>query len=70
MYSHIMDPRTGYPAGKTLSASVIAPRTLTSEAWSKPFFILGREGSALAKSEGLRVFLCEDGAKISCAWLQ
>jgi len=70
MYSHIMDPRTGYPATKVLSASVIAPRTLESEAWAKPFFILGREAAAKAKSEGLRVFLCEDGAKISCAWLQ
>ncbi len=70
MYSHIMDPRTGYPATRTLSASVVAPRTLASEAWSKPFFILGREAAAMGKSEGLRVFLCEDGAKISCAWLQ
>jgi len=70
MYSHIMDPRTGYPATGILSASVIAPRTLTSEAWSKPFFILGREAAVKGTSEGLRVFLCEDGAKISCAWLQ
>jgi len=70
MYSHIMDPRTGYPATGVLSASVIAPRTLVSEAWTKPLFILGRDGAAKAKSQGLRVFLCEDGAKISCAWLQ
>src|SRR5712671_6013045 len=42
IYSHIMDPRTGFPAAGTLSASVIAPRTLDSEAWTKPFFINGR----------------------------
>ena len=70
MYSHIMDPRTGYPADRVLSASVIAARTLVSEAWTKPFFILGREAAAANKSEALRVFLCEDGARISCAWLQ
>ncbi len=64
MYSHIMDPRTGYPATGVLSASVIAPRTLMSEAWTKPFFILGRDWAAKARSKGLRVFLCEDGAKL------
>ncbi len=41
MYSHIMDPRTGYPAQGMLSTSVIAPRTLDSEAWTKPYYILG-----------------------------
>jgi len=70
MYSHIMDPRTGYPAAGVLSASVISAETLVSEAWAKPYFILGRKAAAKSKSEALRVFLCEDGAKISCAWLQ
>ncbi len=71
MYSHIMDPRNGYPASAgVVSASVRASRTLDSEAWTKPFFILGREWAAKHKPEGLRVFLCEDGAKTTCAWLQ
>ena len=70
IYSHIMDPRTGYPASGVLSASVIAPRTLTSEAWTKPFFILGRDWAARNKPEGLRVFFCEDRAELKCAWLQ
>ena len=42
-YSHIMDPRTGYPARGTSSVSVLAARTLDSEAWTKPFFINGRD---------------------------
>jgi thiamine biosynthesis lipoprotein len=71
IYSHIMDPRSGQPASAgVLSVSVLAPRTLESEAWTKPFFILGRPWAARHKPEGLRVFLCEDGAKTSCAWLQ
>jgi thiamine biosynthesis lipoprotein len=70
MYSHIMDPRTGYPASGVLSASVMAPRTLTSEAWTKPFFIQGRDWAEKNRPAGLRVFLCEDGAKLACAWLQ
>jgi FAD:protein FMN transferase len=70
MYSHIMDPRTGYPASGVASVSVIAPRTLTSEAWAKPFFILGRGWAAKNLPEGLRVFLCEDQTRLACAWLQ
>src|SRR4029077_1449951 len=41
IYSHIMDPRTGFPAAGMLSASVIAPKTIDREAWAKPFFIDG-----------------------------
>jgi thiamine biosynthesis lipoprotein len=37
-YAHIMDPRTGYPAQGSVSVSVIAPRTIDSEAWAKPYF--------------------------------
>jgi thiamine biosynthesis lipoprotein len=70
LYSHIMDPRTGYPAQGMLSVSVIAPKTLDSEVWAKPFYILGREWAARNKPKGFRVFLCEDRAGKACAWLQ
>jgi thiamine biosynthesis lipoprotein len=70
LYSHIMDPRTGYPAQGMLSVSVIAPKTLDSEVWAKPFYILGREWAARNKPKGFRVFLCEDKAGMACAWLQ
>jgi thiamine biosynthesis lipoprotein len=71
MYSHVMDPRTGYPAEGTLSASVIAPRTLDSEAWTKPFYIHGRDWAARHKPGGFRVHLCtvEAGTGQTCAWL-
>lgn len=69
IYSHIMDPRTGYPATGTASVSVVAPETLTSEAWTKPFFVNGRQWAEKNKPAGLRVFLCEDKAEIRCAWL-
>ncbi len=70
IYSHIMDPRTGFPAAGMLSVSVIAPTTLDSEAWTKPYFILGREWAARHKRSEFRVFLCEDKADQPCAWLQ
>jgi thiamine biosynthesis lipoprotein len=60
LYSHIMDPRTGWPAPNMYSVSVIAPSALDSEAWTKPVFINGREWSARHLPEGLRAFLCED----------
>ncbi|MGH9629362.1 MAG: FAD:protein FMN transferase, partial [Bryobacteraceae bacterium] len=71
IYSHIMDPRTGFPASRNvLSVSVIAPKTIDSEAWTKPFFINGRRWAAKHKPEEFRVFLCEDRSEISCEWLQ
>jgi FAD:protein FMN transferase len=69
VWSHIMDTRTGYPAPGMLSVSVIAPRTLDSEAWTKPIFINGRRWAAQHKPQGFRAFLCEDRTEQACAWL-
>lgn len=68
-YSHIMDPRTGYPAQGTLAVSVVAPKTIDSEAWTKPYFILGRQWAALHKPTNFRIFFCEEKAGTPCAWL-
>jgi thiamine biosynthesis lipoprotein len=70
IYSHIMDPRTGYPAEGMLSVSVVAPRTIDSEAWTKPYFINGRRWASTHKLQGSRVYLCEDRSEPPCAWLQ
>ena len=70
MWSHIMDPRTGYPAEGMLSVSVISPKTLDSEAWTKPIYINGRSWAATHTPKGFRVFVCEDKKETSCAWLQ
>jgi len=70
VYSHIFDPRTGYPAQGMLSVSVTAPSTLDSEAWTKPLFILGRKWAAKNLPAGMNAFFCEDKTEIACAWLQ
>jgi len=70
LYSHIMDPRTGYPAPGMLSVSLITPRTIDSEAWAKPFFINGRRWAAEHNPQGFRAFFCEDRTEQPCAWLQ
>jgi len=67
-FSHIIDPRTGYPAMGTLSVSVIAPRSVDSEAWTKPYYILGRLWTEKHKQDNFRVFYCEEQAS-TYAWL-
>jgi len=68
-YSHIMDPRTGFPARGMLTAAVLAPATVDSEAWTKPYFILGRQWAARHKPHDSHVFLCEDRTEIACVSL-
>jgi len=60
LYSHIMDPRTGYPARGVVSVSVIAPRALDSEAWTKPLFVNGRAWAQRHRPAGLRAYMCEE----------
>jgi FAD:protein FMN transferase len=69
LYSHIMDPRTGYPSAGTLSVSVISPRTLDSEIWAKPYYILGAAWAKRHKPRDFRVLMCEDKAGAPCRWL-
>jgi thiamine biosynthesis lipoprotein len=68
-YAHIMDPRTGFPAQGNGSVSVIAPRTIDSEAWAKPYFVNGRQWAASHKPDEFRVFFCEDRTEQPCTWL-
>jgi thiamine biosynthesis lipoprotein len=69
VYCHIMDPRTGFPAEASGSVSVIAPRAIDSEAWAKPYFILGREWTERHKPEEFRVCFCDGQAEEKCVWL-
>ena len=70
IYAHIMDPRTGYPAQGAVAVSVVAPRTIDSEAWAKPYFVNGRQWAARHRPKDFRVYFCEDRMEKPCAWLQ
>jgi FAD:protein FMN transferase len=70
LYSHIMDPRSGYPSQGMLAVSVISPRTLDSEIWAKPYYILGRAWTERHKPKDFRVLMCENRSGVLCAWLR
>jgi len=42
-YSHIIDPRTGYPASEIISVSVFAPKAELADALSTSIFVMGTE---------------------------
>jgi len=73
LHSHIMDPRTGFPAEGVIQVSVVAPRTIDTEAWTKPYYINGRAWTARHKPPGFRVLMCEDkpvaAGRNACEWL-
>jgi thiamine biosynthesis lipoprotein len=68
-YSHIMDPRTGYPSRGTSSASVVTPRAIDGEAWTKACFVNGAAWAARHMPAGMRAFMCDDGPAPRCAWI-
>jgi FAD:protein FMN transferase len=70
VYSHIMDPRSGYPAQGMLAVSVLSSRTLDSEMWAKPYFILGRDWTRRHERPDFGVLMCLDQPGIACAWLR
>ena len=43
-YSHIIDPRTGWPASGVASATVLAGETITADAWATALSVLGSDG--------------------------
>lgn len=55
--SHISDPRTGYPVDNLISATVIAPTGIDSDALSTTMFVLG-EKDALNLTEKLEGVEC------------
>ncbi|MEJ2007695.1 MAG: FAD:protein FMN transferase [Acidobacteriota bacterium] len=44
-FSHIIDPRTGYPVTGTAGITVLCPDAVTADALSTAFFVVGLEGA-------------------------
>lgn len=45
-YGHILDPRTGRPADRLLSATAVAPTAMLADALSTAFYVMGDEATA------------------------
>ena len=69
-YSHIMDPRRGAPAENTVQVTVLAPRTIDSEVWAKPYFVQGYAWTAAHKPKSWRVLYCENTPGAACFWVK
>ncbi|MCB9522672.1 MAG: FAD:protein FMN transferase [Myxococcales bacterium] len=63
-YHHILDPKTGLPAGKSVAVTVRAPDATRADALATALFVLGPvEGLALAQAQGVdAAILGPDGA--------
>ena len=68
-YSHIMDPRSGVPAENAVQVTVVAPRTVDSEVWAKPYFIQGSGWTAAHKPKSWQVLYCENTPGAECFWV-
>lgn len=65
-YSHIIDPRTGYPATGIVSISVFAPQTEIADALATGIFVLGVDiGLNLVNQlKGIECIIVDDKGKI------
>lgn len=65
-YHHIIDPRTGYPADKCRSVTIMAKDATTAEGLSKMLFIWGPEKglAALAKFPGVEAVVVGNDNKV------
>lgn len=52
-YSHIVDPRTGWPNQACVSVTVIAPSAMLCDAWATALCVLGPEGRSLLQGHEL-----------------
>jgi len=57
-YSHIVDPRTGWPAEMTPSVTVVAPAATIADGWATALSVLGEKGlDLLDPGEGLEAMM-------------
>lgn len=50
-YGHVIDPRTGYPAGELLALTAVAGNAIDAEACSTAFFVSGIDAIAAAAAD-------------------
>ncbi len=63
-YHHILDPKTGMPATKTQSATVVTTNATSADAWSTALFVTGLKGIESIEKLGMSAILIDADGKI------
>lgn len=63
-YHHIMNPATGMPAMKTMSATVIASNATLADGWSTALFVAGSDGLKKIQNKGMQAVLMDGSGKL------
>lgn len=65
-YSHIIDPRTGYPASGIVSATVFAPQAELADALATSIFVMGPEigMDRISQLKGIECIIIKDDGTI------
>jgi len=65
-YSHIIDPRTGYPSIGIVSASVFAPSAELADALATSIFVMGKEVGLdfINQLKGIECIIVDDEGKV------
>ncbi|HPX15564.1 MAG TPA: FAD:protein FMN transferase [Petrotogaceae bacterium] len=65
LYHHIIDPKTGYPAGNCRSCTVVSDKVMTADAYATGLFVLGIDNPALEyfTKFGVQAYLIDNTGK-------
>jgi len=63
-YHHIMNPATGMPAMKSMSATVIASNATLADGWSTALFVAGPDGLKEIRNKGLQAVLMDASGRL------
>jgi FAD:protein FMN transferase len=69
MYSHIVDPRTGWPLQIAAQVSVVTSRAVDGEVWAKACLLNGPRWAAAHKPDAFRILFSGEHSEQQPTWL-